>query len=152
LITGGQIRSVTNSWIHNDYQCAIRVPITRQLWSGSEMIVWGGNEFPTTGWKIRSEHNSWTDTTTSNAPEPDSSYSSVDRYRNDCLGRSNAAGGGSGYGWKVLWAVRCNFGAFPERLMEARVPRFNLRLLAAGNRIAPVERRTINMVVTFSVT
>ena len=62
------------------------------IWTGSEMIVWGGNDQNSngldTGGRYSPATDSWIFTATTNAPQARaSSYSSLDRQRNDCLGR-----------------------------------------------------------------
>jgi hypothetical protein len=43
------------------------------VWTGSEMIVWGGGGFETTGGRYNPSTDSWTATSTANAPLPDTS-------------------------------------------------------------------------------
>ena len=61
------------------------------VWTGSEMIVWGGvniSGYLNTGGRYDPGTNSWTATSTTNAPAaPRRSHGSVDRQRNDRLGR-----------------------------------------------------------------
>ena len=54
------------------------------------MIVWGGlnTSFLNTGGRYNPSTDSWTATSTPNAPAARSSHSSLDRQRNDRLGRS----------------------------------------------------------------
>ena len=64
-----------------------------EVWTGSEMIVWGGFNIGHDDFKhrreIQSGTDSWTATSTTNAPIcPSLSHGSVDRQRDDRLGRS----------------------------------------------------------------
>src|SRR5256885_11857909 len=55
------------------------------VWTGSEMIVWGGVD--DSGGRYNPNRDSWTSTNTTNARWPILSHSGVDRQRNDHLGR-----------------------------------------------------------------
>ena len=62
------------------------------VWTGSEMIVWGGDYMPTrylnTGGRYNPSTDTWTATSTTNAPTArDVSHGSLDWQRNDRLGR-----------------------------------------------------------------
>ena len=61
------------------------------VWTGTEMIVWGGingSSYLNTGGRYNPGTDSWTATSTTNAPDARHvSHGSVDRQRNDRLGR-----------------------------------------------------------------
>ena len=62
------------------------------MWTGSEMIVWGGESdgisYLNTGGRYNPSTDSWTATSTTNAPAGRTvSHGSLDRQRNDRLGR-----------------------------------------------------------------
>ena len=63
----------------------------RAVWTGSEMIVWGGSDsmnYLHTGGRYNPSTDSWTTTSTVNVPLGRTGYTGgVDRQRNDCLGR-----------------------------------------------------------------
>jgi len=69
--TGGRYNPSTNSWAATN---ATDAPSGRYLhtavWTGSEMIIWGGegNSVGDTGGKYNPSTDSWTATTTTNAP------------------------------------------------------------------------------------
>ena len=42
---------------------------TQQLWTGSEMVIWGGFPYTNTGGRYNPDTDSWTATSTTNAPE-----------------------------------------------------------------------------------
>ena len=73
LNTGGRYNPSTDSWTATRTTTA---PTGRYIhtavWTGSEMIVWGGadvnNSFPITGGRYNPRTDSWTATNTSNAP------------------------------------------------------------------------------------
>ena len=75
LNTGGRYDPVTDSWIATatDYAPSGRVMPTA-VWTGSEMIVWGGynydgsHHFLNTGGRYNPATDSWTATSTANAP------------------------------------------------------------------------------------
>ena len=93
LNTGGKYNPSTDSWTATS---TINAPERRYyhtaVWTGSEMIVWGGYAFSgylNTGGRYNPITNSWTVTSTINAPTaPVASHGSLDRQRNDCLGRN----------------------------------------------------------------
>ena len=66
------------------------------VWTGSQMIVWGGSGTHNqlnTGGRYNPGTNSWTATSTTNAPAGRYSHTRrVDRQSNDCLGRSQVSG------------------------------------------------------------
>jgi N-acetylneuraminic acid mutarotase len=80
--TGGRYDPSTDNWTATSIA---NVPDGRRLhtavWTGSEMIVWGGageNEIPlNTGGGYNPGTDSWTATSTTNAPEPRSSHTAV---------------------------------------------------------------------------
>ena len=84
LNTGGKYNPGTNSWTATSTSNA---PEPRDLhtavWTGSEMIVWGGEGgFPfagdlSSGGRYDPGTNSWTPTNTYNVPEPRSSHTAV---------------------------------------------------------------------------
>ena len=75
--TGGRYNPSTDTWIATS---TINAPIGRRnhtaVWTGSVMVVWGGNDFPqdqvddgmNTGGRYSPSSDTWTSTTTSNAP------------------------------------------------------------------------------------
>ena len=72
LNTGGRYNPGTDSWIATS---TTNAPAARfmhtAVWTGSEMIVWGGWDDPNvfnTGGKYNPGTNSWTATSTTNAP------------------------------------------------------------------------------------
>jgi N-acetylneuraminic acid mutarotase len=71
--TGGRYNPDTDSWIATS---TINAPAARNahtaVWTGSEMIVWGGNDDSgrfNTGGRYNPSTDSWTATTTTNAPD-----------------------------------------------------------------------------------
>jgi hypothetical protein len=69
LNTGGRYNPITNSWI---VPSTTNAPSARcwqtAIWTGTEMIVWGGIPYVNTGGRYNSTTNSWTATSTINAP------------------------------------------------------------------------------------
>ena len=85
LNTGGRYNPSTDRWIATS---TTNAPDARgchtAVWTGSEMIVWGGLEQPSTYFNTGGRYNpstdSWTATSTTNAPTaPIRSYGSLDR-------------------------------------------------------------------------
>jgi N-acetylneuraminic acid mutarotase len=82
LKTGGKYNPSTNSWTATS---TINAPTGRQshtaVWTGTEMIVWGGDDLSpaefNTGGRYNPSTNSWTATSTSNAPAPRSLHTAV---------------------------------------------------------------------------
>jgi len=81
LNTGGRYNSNTNSWTATNTTDA---PDAREdhtaVWTGTEMIVWGGSSFSqlvNTGGRYIPGTDSWTATSTSNAPEPRDLHTAV---------------------------------------------------------------------------
>jgi N-acetylneuraminic acid mutarotase len=80
--TGGRYNPRTDSWTATS---TINVPTARSHhraeWTGSEMIVWGGENgvsgFLNNGGRYDPSTNSWTATSTTNAPEARSHFTSV---------------------------------------------------------------------------
>src|SRR5438552_6360960 len=81
--TGGRYNPVTNSWIATTTSNA---PAGRMahtsVWTGTEMVVWGGRDIDTnqhfnTGGKYNPGTNSWTTTSTANAPTGRDSHTAV---------------------------------------------------------------------------
>jgi N-acetylneuraminic acid mutarotase len=76
LNTGGRYNSSTNTWVPTT---TTNAPIARSghrvIWTGSEMIVWGGyffdgsDHFLNNGGRYSPNTNSWTATSTTNAPD-----------------------------------------------------------------------------------
>src|SRR5947208_15661949 len=68
--TGGRYNPSTDSWIATSLTNA---PSARDLhtavWTGTEMIVWGGYLALNTGGRYNPSTDSWTATSTINAPE-----------------------------------------------------------------------------------
>ena len=92
LNTGGRYNPGTDSWTATSTTSA---PAGRYVhtavWTGSEMIVWGGATtaaYLNTGGRYNPGTDSWTATSTTSAPAGRYvSHGSVDRQRNDRLGR-----------------------------------------------------------------
>jgi len=81
--TGGTYDSGTDSWLPTT---TANAPLARYLhtaiWTGNEMIVWGGNDGTqngdlNTGGKYNPSTNSWTVTSTANAPDGRESHTAV---------------------------------------------------------------------------
>ena len=78
---GGKYNPSTNSWTATSINNA---PGERSahtaVWSGSEMIIWGGLDFPppgNTGGKYNPATNNWVGTSTTNAPSPRDGHKAV---------------------------------------------------------------------------
>jgi N-acetylneuraminic acid mutarotase len=72
LNTGGRYNPISDSWVATS---TTNAPAARELhtavWTGSEMIVWGGDPIPSrlnTGGRYNPGTDSWTATSTTNAP------------------------------------------------------------------------------------
>src|SRR5262245_31870063 len=82
LKTGGKYNPSTNSWTATS---TINAPAGRQshtaVWTGSEMIVWGGDDLSpaefNTGGRYNPSTNSWTATSMTNAPAARSGHTAV---------------------------------------------------------------------------
>src|SRR5439155_608096 len=82
LNTGGRYNPGTNSWTATS---TINAPIGRSLhtavWTGSEMIVWGGEDehivLLNIGGRYNPGTNSWTATSTANAPSGRTAHTGV---------------------------------------------------------------------------
>src|SRR5205807_4761163 len=81
LNTGGRYNPSTDSWTATS---TANAPAARELhtavWTGSEMIVWGGGDstnYFNTGGKYNPSTNSWTATSTNNAPAARSNHTAV---------------------------------------------------------------------------
>ena len=85
LNTGGRYNPSTDSWTATS---TINAPAARQVhtavWTGSEMIVWGGAfydgihyDYLNTGGRYNPSADSWTVTSTTNAPEARGSHAAV---------------------------------------------------------------------------
>jgi N-acetylneuraminic acid mutarotase len=81
--TGGRYNPSMDSWIATSLT---NVPSPRAshtaVWTDSEMIIWGGAEYPpgvdlNTGGRYQPITDSWTPTTTANAPEARDSHTAV---------------------------------------------------------------------------
>jgi len=73
LNTGGKYNPITNRWTATSTTNAPEARITHTaVWTGSEMIVWGGNgccpTYFNTGGRYNPTTDSWTATSTTNAP------------------------------------------------------------------------------------
>jgi hypothetical protein len=80
---GGRYNPATSAWVPTSVGF-IGFPATRTdhtaVWSGSEMIIWGGKNFETyhrDGWRYNPSSDSWVQTATSGAPSARSSSTSV---------------------------------------------------------------------------
>ncbi len=75
---GGKYNPSTNSWTATSLTNA---PTDRfwhtAVWTGSEMIVWGGNPATDTGGKYNPVTNTWAATSTTNAPSPRDGHTAV---------------------------------------------------------------------------
>ncbi len=82
LNTGGRYSPSTDSWTAT---AIANAPLGRAshtaVWTGSEMIVWGGSNFPVgplnTGGRYNPGTDSWTATSTTNAPDPREAHTVV---------------------------------------------------------------------------
>src|SRR5436305_14900281 len=80
--TGGRYNPSTDSWTSTS---TTNVPAARgshtAVWTGSEMIIWGGGGTPggifNTGGRYNPSTDSWTATSTTNAPAARSSHKPV---------------------------------------------------------------------------
>src|SRR5579884_3034024 len=79
--TGGRYNPVTNSWTPTN---TINAPMGRlshtAVWTGSEMIVWGGESFNgmlNTGGRYDPGTDSWSATSTTNAPDARAGHTAV---------------------------------------------------------------------------
>ena len=81
LNTGGRYNPSTDSWTATS---TTNAPTGRDhhtaVWTGSEMIVWGGVNgfYLNTGGRYNPSTDSWTATSTTNAPTGRTSHGSVD--------------------------------------------------------------------------
>jgi N-acetylneuraminic acid mutarotase len=81
--TGGRYNPSTDSWIAtSDTNAPFRRDSHTAVWTGSEMIVWGGYYYPpggdwNTGGRYNPARDSWTPTTTANAPLPREEHTAV---------------------------------------------------------------------------
>ena len=70
LNTGGKYNPSTDSWIATSTTNAPTARVAHTaLWTGGEMIVWGGLTFDNTGGRYNPATDTWTATSTSNAPD-----------------------------------------------------------------------------------
>ncbi len=81
LDTGGRYNPITDSWTATTTMNAPSARIShRAVWTGSEMIVWGGwngaDRF-NTGGKYNPSTDSWTATSTINTPSPREDFTAV---------------------------------------------------------------------------
>jgi N-acetylneuraminic acid mutarotase len=83
LNTGGRYNPVTNAWAATS---TTNAPLSRSyhtaVWAGTRMIVWGGtdmhgSEYYNTGGRYNPSTNTWTATSTVNAPEGRSFHTAV---------------------------------------------------------------------------
>ena len=82
--TGGRYNPIADSW---SATTVTNAPVGREyhtaVWTGSEMVIWGGSyadPLPhglNTGGRYNPTVNSWTDTTTTDAPSPRNSHTAV---------------------------------------------------------------------------
>ena len=91
LNTGGRYNPATDTWTATS---TTNAPVGREVhtavWTGSEMIVWGGigTLELNTGGRYNPDTDSWTATSLTNAPTARAlSHGRLDRQRNDRLGR-----------------------------------------------------------------
>jgi N-acetylneuraminic acid mutarotase len=81
LLTGGRYNPTSNSWsaLPTSGAPAARTG-HKAVWSGAEMLVWGGTDLTTnlnTGGRYHVVSNRWSDITTNNAPSPRVEYTAV---------------------------------------------------------------------------
>jgi hypothetical protein len=78
LNSGGRYDPVTDSWISTSL---VNAPSPRDyhsaVWTGSEVIVWGGEPILNTGGKYNPTTDSWIPTSTSNAPAARAAHTAV---------------------------------------------------------------------------
>jgi N-acetylneuraminic acid mutarotase len=78
LNSGGRYNPATDNWTRTTL---INAPSRRRshtaVWTGTEMIVWGGDTPGNTGGRYNPATNSWVATSTTNAPSPRSSHTAV---------------------------------------------------------------------------
>src|SRR5437764_1693575 len=81
LNTGGRYNPSTDSWTATS---STNAPTGREshtaVWTGTEMIVWGGNSsgsYLNTGGRYNPSTDSWTATSTTNAPTARSGHTAV---------------------------------------------------------------------------
>jgi N-acetylneuraminic acid mutarotase len=76
--SGGRYRPATDSWVDLAVTSAPRARVFHTaVWTGSEMIVWGGAVATNTGSRYTPATDSWLATTTSDAPAERSSHTAV---------------------------------------------------------------------------
>ena len=78
LNTGGRYNPVSDTWIEIS---TTNVPTARYahtaIWTGTEMIVWGGGFYTDTGGRYNPSTDTWTATNTTNAPDARSNHTAV---------------------------------------------------------------------------
>jgi N-acetylneuraminic acid mutarotase len=80
--TGGRYNPATDTWVATS---TVNAPLSRNfhsaVWTGTEMIVWGGGNYPAgelnDGGKYNPTTDSWTGITTNNAPSARDSHTAV---------------------------------------------------------------------------
>jgi N-acetylneuraminic acid mutarotase len=112
LNTGGKYNPIADSWTATS---TTNAPIARDshtaVWTGNEMIVWGGVVSGPTFLNTGGRYNAGTDSWVAHqhhqcARSPSGAYGSVDRERNDRLGRAK-----SDFAFRaehrreILWAI-----------------------------------------------
>jgi N-acetylneuraminic acid mutarotase len=110
--TGGRYNPGTNSWTPTS---TTRAPVARfgqtAVWTGSEMIVWGGFGGLNRGGRYNPSTDSWTATSTINAPASRAHYTAV------WTGSEMIVWGGNAFGiGRTNTGGRYCAGALPERL------------------------------------
>jgi hypothetical protein len=92
LNTGGRYNPSTDSWTATS---TTNAPAAREyhtaIWTGSEMIVWGGIPYVTTGGRYNPSTDSWIATSTTNAP--------AGRYRHTAVWTGSAMTGSAMIVW-----------------------------------------------------
>ena len=93
-LAGNTIRARIAGWLLTTMHAPTGRWSPTAVWTGSEMIVWGGYSYDTTdhfwntGGRYDPSTDSWVATSITNAPDGrESAHGSVDRQCNDCLGR-----------------------------------------------------------------
>ena len=90
--TGARYNPITDSWTSTNTNNAPSARVSHTaVWTGSEMIVWGGEDnnfsYLNTGGRYNPDTNSWAATSTAGAPEGRVAHAAVwDGQRNDRVG------------------------------------------------------------------
>src|SRR5262249_32361393 len=85
LSTGGRYNPTADTWVTTNGNAPIARSRHTAIWTGTEMIVWGGEEhnpvvptgYTDTGGKFSPSTDSWVATSNSNAPSPRLNHTAV---------------------------------------------------------------------------